>query len=146
MNSGAANFVGIDRRVSFWVGPNASISIGEGCAISNSTFVSLKSISILPDTFIGGGCEIFDSDFHPLDAHERIANSAAAAAGPVEIGPKAFIGAGCMILKGVRIGEGAVIGAGSVVTRDVPGFELWAGRPARRIRDISNSICNPSPA
>lgn len=136
MNSGASNFVGIDRRLSFWIGPGASISIGEGCAISNSTFVALKSISVHRDTFIGGGCEIFDSDFHPLDAEERIANSVPAPSAPVEIGPRAFIGAGCMILKGVRIGQGAVIGAGSVVTRNVPDFELWAGRPARRIRSL----------
>jgi acetyltransferase-like isoleucine patch superfamily enzyme len=140
MNSGAANYVGIDRRVSFWVGPGASVSIGDGCAISNSTFVSLASISILHDTFIGGGCEVFDSDFHPLDADERIANSVAAPVGPVEIGPRAFVGAGCMILKGVRIGEGAVIGAGSVVTRNVPDFELWAGRPAKRIRSLLQEI------
>jgi len=44
------------------------------------------------------------------------------------------IGAGAIILPGVRIGEGAIVGAGSVVTCDVPPYEIWAGVPARRIR------------
>lgn len=44
------------------------------------------------------------------------------------------IGAGAIILPGVRIGEGAIVGAGSVVTRDIPAYEVWAGVPARRIR------------
>ncbi|MEM2001616.1 MAG: acyltransferase [Thermoproteota archaeon] len=48
------------------------------------------------------------------------------------------IGAGAIILPGVRIGEGAIIGAGSVVTRDVPPYEVWAGVPARKIRERLN--------
>ena len=45
------------------------------------------------------------------------------------------IGAGAIILPGVKIGEGAIIGAGSVVTKDVPPYEIWAGVPARKIRN-----------
>jgi acetyltransferase-like isoleucine patch superfamily enzyme len=44
------------------------------------------------------------------------------------------IGTGAIILPGVRIGEGAIIGAGAVVTCDIPPYEVWAGVPARRIR------------
>lgn len=44
------------------------------------------------------------------------------------------IGAGAIILPGVRVGEGAIIGAGAVVTCDVPPYEIWAGVPARKIR------------
>ncbi len=43
------------------------------------------------------------------------------------------IGAGAIILPGVRIGKGAIIGAGAVVTCDIPPFEIWAGVPARKI-------------
>ena len=53
---------------------------------------------------------------------------------PVNIGDYAWIGMNCLILKGVTIGEGAIIGAGSVVTRDVPPFCLAAGSPARVLR------------
>jgi acetyltransferase-like isoleucine patch superfamily enzyme len=55
--------------------------------------------------------------------------------GPVTIGKGASVGARCTILPGVTIGEGAVIGAMSLVNRDVPAGEFWAGVPARRIRE-----------
>lgn len=55
--------------------------------------------------------------------------------GNVTIGKRASIGANCTILPGVTIGDGAVIGAMSLVNRDVPAGEFWAGVPARRIRD-----------
>lgn len=44
------------------------------------------------------------------------------------------IGAGSIILPGVRIGEGAIVGAGSVVTKDVGSYEVWAGVPAKKLR------------
>jgi len=52
---------------------------------------------------------------------------------PVVIEDYVFIGTGAMILKGVRLGAGAIVGAGSIVTRDVPAGEIWAGNPARKI-------------
>ena len=54
--------------------------------------------------------------------------------GDVRIGARASIGANCTVLPGVTVGEDAVVGAGSVVTRDVPAGEFWAGVPARRVR------------
>ena len=48
----------------------------------------------------------------------------------------AFIGTRCLILKGVTIGKGAVVGAGSVVTKDIPDGEIWAGNPAKFIRNV----------
>ncbi len=54
--------------------------------------------------------------------------------GPVEIGEDVFVGLRAVVLPGVRIGEGAVIGAGSVVTRDVPEWMIFAGNPARAVR------------
>jgi acetyltransferase-like isoleucine patch superfamily enzyme len=48
-----------------------------------------------------------------------------------------FIGARAIILKGVRIGQGAVIGAGSVVTSDVSAFMIAAGNPARIVAEVS---------
>lgn len=53
--------------------------------------------------------------------------------GPIEIGADAFVGAQALILPGIRVGEGAAVGAGSVVTKDVPPWTIVAGNPAREI-------------
>lgn len=57
-----------------------------------------------------------------------------------QIGRDCWIGAGVIVLRGVAIGDGSIIGAGSVVTRCVPRGEIWAGVPARKIRDRFPSI------
>jgi acetyltransferase-like isoleucine patch superfamily enzyme len=54
--------------------------------------------------------------------------------GRVIIKRNAYIGANTVICKPVTIGEGAIIGASSVVTKDIPAFEVWAGNPARFIK------------
>ena len=46
-----------------------------------------------------------------------------------------WIGAGSVLLSGVKIGRGAIVAAGSVVTKDVPACEIWGGNPAAKIRD-----------
>lgn len=51
----------------------------------------------------------------------------------ITVGDDVWFGVGCAILPGTRVGDGAVIGAGSVVTGDVPAYEIWAGVPARKI-------------
>lgn len=56
--------------------------------------------------------------------------------GEVHIKEGAFIGTSTIITKPVTIGERSVIGAGSVVTKDVPDREVWAGNPARLIRKL----------
>ena len=57
--------------------------------------------------------------------------------GKVTIGKDAFIGMNSLIVNSVEIGEGAVVAAGSVVTRDIPAWEIWGGNPARFIRKRS---------
>jgi galactoside O-acetyltransferase len=55
--------------------------------------------------------------------------------GPVEIERGAWLGTQCIVLKGVTVGEEAVVGAGSVVTKDVPPGSVVAGNPAKVIRE-----------
>ena len=50
------------------------------------------------------------------------------------IGNDVWIGSKCLIKGGITIGDGAVIGMGSVVTHDVPPYEIWAGNPAKFIK------------
>lgn len=53
---------------------------------------------------------------------------------PTVIGNDVWIGSDCLIKAGITIGDGAIIGMGSVVTHDVPPYEIWAGNPAKLIR------------
>ena len=133
--SGSRNYVGGNLKTSIWTGTNADFRIGNNCAISNTTFICLGEINILDNTYIGGGCEIYDTDFHPLNSEDRTATPDIPI-GKIEIGPNAFVGGFSIILKNIVIGEGAVIGAGSLVTRDVPAYEIWGGVPAKFIRKL----------
>lgn len=127
---------GLSRTVLF-VASGGRISIGNNVGISNSNIIAYSEIIIEDDVMIGSGCRIYDSDFHSIDYNERIIESDShIKTGSVHIKKGAFIGASCIILKGVTIGERAVIGAGSVVTRNIPDMEMWAGNPARFIRKL----------
>ena len=55
--------------------------------------------------------------------------------GEVHIVEDAFIGCNTTICNSVTIGKGAIIGAGSIVTKDIPPYQVWAGNPARYIKD-----------
>lgn len=59
---------------------------------------------------------------------------------PIHIGHHVWIGTGATVLQGVKIGDGAVIAAGAVVTRDVPPYEVWGGVPAKRISTRSKDL------
>ncbi len=69
----------------------------------------------------------------PLMGHGACWRGVAAEARPVALGDNCFIGSACIIGPGVTVGEGAAIAHHSVVLRDVPPYEIWAGAPARRV-------------
>lgn len=136
INSGFyTNPVGGFRRMNIWVGPRAILRIGNRVGMSNSTLVCCHSVTIEDEVRIGGDSKIYDTDFHSLNPELRLRSpDPDVRTGPIVIKQRAFIGAHVIILKGVTIGEEAVIGAGSVVTRDVPSGEVWAGNPARYVK------------
>ena len=116
---------------------DGSIRIEKGAGISNSAFCSASSITVGRQAFIGGGCRIYDTDFHSIDfAYRTEIPDMHIKTKPVIIEEGAFIGGGTIILKGVVIGKYSVVGAGSVVTRSIPPGEIWAGNPARFIRKL----------
>lgn len=65
--------------------------------------------------------------------HERI--DFPLVARPVQIGDQVWLAAGCFVAPGVTIGRGAIVGARSVVLSDIPPATIWAGNPARHLRD-----------
>ncbi len=132
------NIVGGDRRSSIVVKKNANLRIGDNFRMSNSAIYCAEKIEIGDNVMIGASCKIWDTDFHPLDASSRLGNpNEHYSTRPILIDKNAFIGGFSIILKGVHIGEGAVIGAGSVVSKNVPSGEIWAGNPATFIKKIN---------
>ncbi len=60
--------------------------------------------------------------------------------GPVEIGDHVWLNFGVGVLRGVKIGEGAIVGAGSLVTKDIPAYSLAVGNPAKVIKQIPREL------
>lgn len=114
--------------------PSAKLHLAKGVGLSSTLICCANSIEIGEGTIVGGDSMIFDTDFHPRDDTGVWLTDPLKVSKPVKIGKRCFIGAQCIILKGVTIGDHAVVGAGSVVTSDIPAGALAAGNPARVIR------------
>ena len=97
-----------------------------------SVIDATHSVVIGADTMIGPHCYITDHD-HGMRPGELIKNQPLRGR-PVSIGRDCWIGAGATLLKGVQIGDGAVVAAGAVVTSDVEANVICGGIPARPIR------------
>lgn len=129
-------------------GFGGKITIGDNVYIGDYSVVSSGVSVVLEDgVTIAYNVSIFDNDAHPLEAEARAAQlrdimtighdgPIEVPAAPVVIERDAWIAAGAMVLKGVRIGAGAVVAAGSVVTRNVPPNTVVAGNPAVAVKDI----------
>ena len=120
------------------VTPTARIQLGDRVGLSNSVIVAGNSIEIGEDTLLGSGVMVLDNDFHVMGTGFSWVSECSINSKPIKIGRGCFIGSRSMILKGVTLGDRAVIGAGAVVTKDVPAYSVAAGNPARIVRTIPN--------
>ena len=113
-------------------GTRAALTVGDGVAIGDRTEIHAgNSVTIGNGTLISWDCCIMDRDYHKLDSDtERTA--------PVVIGEHVWIGCNVLIVKGITVGDGAVIAAGAVVTKDVPAGALVGGNPAKIIKENVN--------
>lgn len=110
-----------------------NITIGEDSIIGDHAFLDGRaSLTIGSHVDIASQVLIYNSE-HDLEKEDFSALEA-----PVEIGNYVFIGPRAIILPGVKIGKGAVVAAGAVVTKDVPDFAVVGGVPARLIGERKN--------
>ena len=138
-NSIEGNPIGCYNRCTFFVDKGANLKIGSNLGISQAAIICHLSIQIGDNVKIGGGARIYDTDFHSIDPVLRInpkKDFTYKRKLPIMIQDNVFIGAHSTILKGVTIGRNSIIGASSVVTKNVPSNEIWAGNPAKFIRNV----------
>ena len=133
------------------------VSVGERVHIGSSTFISISGIRIGNDVTIGWDCVFYDHNSHPVRWEERKLDTVTelqdlrqygdmiknknwehVVSEPIVIEDKAWIGFGATVLKGVTIGEGAVVAAKSVVVRDVEPYTVVGGNPAQVIKRIES--------
>lgn len=129
-----ANWLGTPGAMILSVEDGAILELKSGAGVSASQIIANIGIEIGENSMVGAGCLICDSDMHevPLGSGKTVAMA------PIKIGKGVFIGARCIILKGVTIGDRAVIGAGSVVSKDIPADTIAAGNPACIVRHSLN--------
>lgn len=109
--------------------------IGDRVQISRDALFNIQdSLHVGDDVMIAAGCKFIDHDHGFAEADRPMASQPIDTA-PIHIGNDVWIGANAIVLKGVHIGAGSIIAAGAVVRRDVPANQIWAGVPARYIKD-----------
>jgi len=124
----------------------AEVVIGRDTFIGASLIACATRVEIGDDVLVAWGCTITDHNSHAIDWKDRCNDVRDWYRGqkdwshvvtePVKLGNKCWIGMHSIVIKGVAIGEGAIVGAGSVVTKDVPSWTIVGGNPAKPIREI----------
>jgi acetyltransferase-like isoleucine patch superfamily enzyme len=118
-----------------YAGKNAVLEIGSNTFVNTGTILSAsKHISIGSNVQIANQVIIMDGDFHKAGNSKEPGKSET-----ITIEDDVWIATRAMVLKGVRIGRGATVAAGAVVTKDVPAYTLVGGIPAKEIRKLSGS-------
>jgi galactoside O-acetyltransferase len=125
------------------------VRIGSRTFIGKGDLVCYRRIDIGDDVIMSWGITISDHDSHSVEWQHRqkdvlqwregCKDWTHVAHAPVVVADKVWIGFNASILKGVTIGEGAIVGACSVVTRDVMPFSVVAGNPARVVRTLPSA-------
>ena len=108
---------------------NAILELGSGYINHNVFLVCRERIVIGNDVAISNNVVIRDNDAHRIIDDKHIPVQ------PVEIGDHVWIGTNVTILKGVKIGDGAIVAANSLVNKDVPARTLVGGVPAKILRE-----------
>jgi len=134
------------------------VVIGNRVYLAGGNVICTNNVIIEDEVFISWGVYFFDNDSHSLDYRDRIEDMtnhlkdwrsgksnyniskdwSNVKSAPIKVCRYAWIGMEVKILKGVTIGEGAIVGSGSVVTKDVAPWTVVAGNPAKVIKTLQS--------
>ena len=128
--------IGDETKIGAFVEVQKKAAIGKCCKISSHSFIC-EGVTIGDECFIGHGV-VFINDNYPQSVNTKgkmeNENEWRVRFVATKVGNRVAIGSNATILGNITIGDGAMIGAGSVVTKNVPAGEIWAGNPARKMR------------
>lgn len=114
------------------IGKNAKCTFGHHTYLNRSATIDCtQEVHIGDYCAISDNVQILDSDFHTITYDGKTSEKSK----PIHIGNHVWIGRSAIILKGITIGDGAIIGAGSIVTKSIPPRCLAVGNPARVIKE-----------
>lgn len=134
--------------VQFAIGEQGRVEIGTCCYFTNVVLLCELELRVGSYVVLGWNVTIADTDFHPVAPADRVADAVACsplgqgrnrpevARRPVIIEDDVWVGPNAAILKGVRVGAGAFIEPGALVTRDVPPRARVLGNPAQVVGEV----------
>lgn len=127
------NNVLLERYVRISMGDNARIYIGDNTYIADfSNLLAVKEINIGQNCAISWHVLFMDTSSHPFGYRDEAPTTKIA---PIVVKDHVWIGCRAVVLKGVTIGEGAIVANNAVVTKDVPPHTMVGGNPARIIKE-----------
>lgn len=118
------DFSGLRIGSDAYIGPDALFDLSAPIRVGDRVTISMRSALV---THLNVGKSLLRGEY-PAEKKE------------VVISDDAYLGAGVTVLHGIRVGEGALVAAGAVVTKDVPAHVLVAGVPARYVRTLGEAV------
>lgn len=119
-----------------------SASVGAGCTVGPGSVLLAQTV-LTADVTVGAHVAVMPQvvlthddmveDFVTIASGVRVS-------GGVTVGEAAYLGTGALIRESLQIGARSIVGMGSVLLRDVPAGEVWAGNPARLIRFVNSEM------
>jgi acetyltransferase-like isoleucine patch superfamily enzyme len=130
--------IGENSKIGAFVEIQKGVSIGNNCKISSHSFIC-EGVTIQDNVFVGHNVTFVNDPFpKSINQEGRLQYEADWTVVPTTVETGASIGSSVTVLCGVTIGTGALVGAGSVVTKNIPPDEIWAGNPARFLKSIKS--------
>ena len=114
--------------------PGPSIFIGDRVFLGfGCEFNVRRKVELGTDCLIASGCKFIDHDHGTARRDLPMSQQLDGAEAEIVLESDVWLGANVVVLKGVRIGRGAIVAAGAVVTKSIPAYEIWGGIPAQKI-------------